>query len=171
MLAEAISKFVDGARRDIEQVLAERLFSTVDASGSSPRPFTENPGLRRLNLGMALAADILVAAVLLFASVRAMWEHQSYRARYSLRVVLPRVLLAVVLMHFSLPFMQMVIDLNNALCQVALSLGDQLRVDGMPWSPAISQAAVQRMNVEQDLFHAVFAVVVVVALIILLLSY
>ena len=171
MLSEAVATFVGGARRDIEQVLGQRLFSTLDTSGPSPRPFTENPGLRRLNLGMALAADILVAAVLLFGSVRAMWEHQSYRARYSLRVLLPRVLLAVVLMHFSLLFIQMAIDLDNALCAVAISLGDQLRVEGMPWSPAISADAVQRMSVEQDLFHAVFAVVVVVALLILVLAY
>ncbi len=171
MLAEAIARFVDGARHDIEQVLATHLFSTVDTSGPAPRPFTENPGLRRLNLGLALAADILVAAVLTFASFRAMWEHQSYRARYSLRVLLPRVLLAVVLMHFSLLFTQMAIDLDNALCQVALGLGDQLRVDGMPWSPSISAAATAHMTATQDLFHAVFAVITVVALVILMLAY
>jgi Conjugal transfer protein TrbL len=54
---------------------------------------------------------------------------------------------------------------------VAQSLGDELRIDGLPWSPVIGPPAVSRMSLSQDLFHAVFAVAVVIALVILVLAY
>jgi hypothetical protein len=170
MLTGALAHFIDGARADIERTLQRHLFSTVDTSVPGARPITENPSLRRLNLGMALATDILVGAVIVFASLRSMWE-RSLRARYSLKVMLPRLLLALVLVHFSLPLMQMGIDLDNALCRVALSLGNELHVDGLPWSPVVSQAAAQKISLTQDLFHGVLGVIVVVTLVILVLAY
>lgn len=170
LLTGALAHFIDGSRGDIENTLERHLFSTVDTSVPGSRPLTENPSLRRLNLAMALATDILVGGVVLFASLRAMWEH-SLRARYSLKVMLPRLLLALVLIHASLPLMQMGIDLDNAMCKVALSLGNELRVDGLPWSPVVSEAAANRISLSQDLFHGVLGMVVVVALVILVLAY
>jgi TrbL/VirB6 plasmid conjugal transfer protein len=170
MIADALAKFVDGARLDIETELDKYLFRTVDLTGGAPRPITDNPALRGLNLRMALAGDVLVGAVVLFSSLRAMWE-RSTRAHYGLKAVLPRLLLALVLMHFSLPLMQMGVDLDNALCRVAMEAGQPLSSAAMPWSPAISSAAVQHISAEQDLFHAVFSVALVIALVILVLAY
>lgn len=169
-LAEAFAQFVDGARSDIGSLLQRYLFRTVDTAAGSGQPFTANPSLRRLNLSLALAADALLGAVVLFASLRSMWE-RSLRARYSLKVMLPKLLLALVLVHFSLPLMQMAIDLDNALCAVVLDLGDELRVDGLPWSPLLSPDAVAHMSATNDIFHGVFTVAVVVALVILVLAY
>jgi hypothetical protein len=171
LLSGALGHFVDGARGDIEGVLRRYLFRTVDTTAVQPRPLTDNPGLRRLNLGLAVACDLLLTAVLLIASLRGIFERTGYRARYSLKVMLPRLLLAIVLVHFSLPLLAMALDLDNALCAVALSLGDELQVDGLPWSPVIGPSAVAHMSVGQDLFHAVFAVAVVIALVILVLAY
>jgi hypothetical protein len=171
LLSGALGHFVDGARADIEGVLRRYLFRTVDTTAVQPRPLTDNPGLRRLNLGLAVACDLLLTAVLLIASLRGIFERTGYRARYSLKVMLPRLLLAIVLVHFSLPLLAMALDLGNALCAVALSLGDEMQVDGLPWSPVIGPPAVARMSVGQDLFHAVFAVAVVIALVILVLAY
>jgi hypothetical protein len=171
LLSGALGHFVDGARADIEGVLRRYLFRTVDTTADHPRPLTDNPGLRRLNLGLAVACDLLLTAVLLIASLRGIFERTGYRARYSLKVMLPRLLLAIVLVHFSLPLLAMALDLGNALCAVALSLGDEMQVDGLPWSPVIGPPAVARMSVGQDLFHAVFAVAVVIALVILVLAY
>jgi hypothetical protein len=171
LLSGALGHFVDGARGDIEGVLQRYLFRTVDTSAAQPRPLTDNPGLRRLNLGLVVACDLLLTAVLLVASLRGLFERTGFRARYSLKVMLPRLLLAIVLVHFSLPLLAMALDLDNALCAVALSLGDELHVDGLPWSPVIGAPAVARMSVGQDLFHAAFAVAVVIALVILVLAY
>ena len=170
MIAEALARFVDGARVEIERELDKYLFTTVDLTGGSPRPITDNPALRGLNLRLAVAGDILVAGVIVFASLRSMWE-RSVRARYSLKVFLPRVLLAVVLMHFSLPLMQMAVDLDNALGHVATEAGQPLQMAAMPWAPAISSEAVKHISAEQDLFHAVFSVALVIALVILVLAY
>jgi hypothetical protein len=171
LLSGALGHFVDGARADIEGVLQRYLFRTVDTSAAEPRALTDNPGLRRLNLGLAVACDLLLTVVLVLASLRGIFERTGYRARYSLKVMLPRLLLAIVLVHFSLPLLGMALDLDNALCAVALSLGAELHVDGLPWSPVIGAPAVARLSIGQDLFHAVFAVAVVIALVILVLAY
>lgn len=170
MLTGALATFVDGARNDIENELGRRLFGTVDLSVPGGRPLTANPSLRRLNLSLAIAADILMGAVVLFASLRTVFE-RSTRSRYSFKVLLPKLLLALVLVHFSLPLMQMGIDLDNALCTVVTQLGDQMRVDGLPWSPSLAPDTVASISATNDLFHGVFDLVVVVALVILVLSY
>jgi len=171
LLTGSLTHFIDGARTELEHVLQRYLFSTVDTSVPGDRPITAKPALARLNLGLALATDTLVAGVLLFASLRSVWERTTFRSRYTLKVMLPRLMLAIVLAHFSLPLMQMAVDFDNALSRVALNLGDNIRVDQLPWSPALSHDAVQHMTVTQDLFHAVFAVVLVVAVVILVLAY
>jgi len=165
-----LTHFVDGARNDIERVLDRYLFSTVDTSVVAPRAFTDNPSLRHLNLGIALAMDVLLAAVLVFGLLRSMFE-RSMRARYSLKVLIPRLMVAIVLIHFSLPLAQMGIDLDNALGRVALGLGDTMQVGGLPWSASLSAPTVQQMSVTQDIFHAVFVVGLVIALVMLVLAY
>lgn len=166
-----LTHFVDGARSDIEHVLDRYLFSTVDTSVAHGRAFTDNPSLRHLNLGMALAMDLVLAAVLVVGLLRGIFEHTSFRARYSLKVLLPRIMVAVVLIHFSLPLMQMGIDLDNALAGVAAGLGGSMHVDGLPWSASLSAPLVAHMSVTQDIFHAVFAVALVIALVLLVLAY
>src|SRR5438132_2577924 len=65
----------------------------------------------------------------------------------------------------------MAIDLDNAIGQVALSLGGNLSPDALPWSGTLGPASVQAIRVSQDLFHALFALALVVALVILVLTY
>ena len=165
-----LTHFVDGARNDIEHVLDRYLFTTVDTSVPYARAFTDNPGLRHLNYGLAVAMDLMLTAVLVVGLLRGLFE-RSFRARYSLKVLLPRLMMAIVLVHFSLPLMQMGIDLDNALGHVAAGLGGGLHVDGLPWSASLSQPLVARMSVTQDIFHAVFVVGLVVALVLLVLAY
>ncbi|MBV8194240.1 MAG: hypothetical protein JOY80_01790, partial [Candidatus Dormibacteraeota bacterium] len=93
------------------------------------------------------------------------------RARYTLKLILPRLMVAIALVHGSIYFVQMAIDLNNAIGSVALSAGGSLTVDTMPWSATFDPASIQAIQVSQDLFHAIFAVALVVALVILVLSY
>jgi hypothetical protein len=171
LVVGVLTHFVDGARHDIEIVLQRYLFTTLDTSVPYTRAFTDNPPLRHMNFGMALAMDVLLAAVLVFGLLRSLFEHQSFRARYSLKVMIPRLMAAIVFVHFSLPLVQMGIDLDNALGHVALGLGDAMHVDGMPWSAALSAPVVAQMSATQDIFHAVFAVGLVVALVLLVLAY
>lgn len=171
LIVGVLTHFIDGARHDVESVLQRYLFSTVDTSVPSARAFTDNPPLRHLTFGIALAMDVLLVGVLLIGLLRGIFEHTSYRARYSLKVLLPKLLLAVALVHFSLPLTQMAIDLDNALGQVAMGLGGGMHVDGLPWSSSLSAPLVANMSVTQDIFHAVFVVGLVIALVLLVLSY
>lgn len=165
-----LGHLVSVARVDLMRVLDRFLFRTVDPTVSGNRPITANPGLARLNLGLAVAVDVLTGAVILFASLRSIFEH-SIRSKYDLKVILPRVLLAIVLAHFSLTFIQMAVDLNNALGSVALSLGGPLNGDNLPWSPSLSPQVIAGLVGGQDLFQALMALGLVVAMVILVLAY
>ena len=168
LIVGMVGHFVDGARRDIDSVLTTYLFSTVDPQGGGP--FTSNGTIHRLNGGLVIAVDALVALVVLFGFLYHIFDH-SPRARFGFKVFLPRVMLAIVLAHGSLLFIQMAIDLNNALAHVAMSLGDAVGSDNAPWSGPISATAVDHLRLTEDLFGGIFDVMLVVALVILGLAY
>jgi len=170
MLTGVLSHFIATARADLNSQLGRYLFTTVDPTGSGTRPLTANPAIAHLNGALALVADVLVAAVVLYASLRSIFEH-SIRARYALHLVIPRVMAAIVMVHGSIYFIQMAVDLNNAIGGVAESLGGPFTVDTLPWSGSMSAATVSIIQGSQDLFHAIFAIGVVVAVVILVLSY
>ncbi|HEY6470364.1 MAG TPA: conjugal transfer protein TrbL family protein [Candidatus Dormibacteraeota bacterium] len=170
LLTGVLGHFIATARADLDTELSRYLFSTVDPTSAGVRPLTANPAIARLNTSLALAADVLVGAVLLYASLRSIFE-RSVHASYELQVVVPRVMAALVMVHGSIYFIQMAVDLNNAIGNVAQSLGGPLTIDTLPWSASMSPATVALVQGSQDLFHAVFAIGVVVAVVILVLSY
>jgi hypothetical protein len=165
-----LGHFVDTARVDLLGVLDRFLFRTVDPTVSGNRPITANPNLARLNFGLTLAVDAMVGLVILLTSLRSIFE-RSMRSKYDLKVILPRVLFAIVLAHCSLLFMQMAIDLNNALGNVALSLGGPLNGDTLPWSPSLSPPSIAALISGQDLFQVAMLVALVAAMAILVLAY
>ena len=170
LLTGVLGHFIATARADLDTELTRYLFSTVDPTSSGVRALTANPAIARLNRSLAITADVLVGAVLLYASVRSIFE-RSIQATYELQVVVPRVMAALVMVHGSIYFIQMAVDLNNAIGNVAQSLGGPLTIDTLPWSASMSPVTVSLIQGSQDLFHAVFALGVVVAVVILVLSY
>jgi hypothetical protein len=170
LLTGVLSHFIAMARADLDSELSRYLFTTVDPTASGIRPLTANPAIAHLNGSLALVADVLVGAVLLYAALRSIFERTS-QARYALHVVIPRVMAALVMVHGSIYFIQMAIDLNNAIGGVVQSLGGTLTIDTLPWSGSMSDATVSIIQGSQDLFHALFAIGVVVAVVILVLSY
>jgi hypothetical protein len=165
-----VGHFIAVARIDMMGVLDRFLFSTVDPTVSGNRPITANPSLAKLNLGLTVAVDVLIGAVVLFTSLRSIFE-RSMRSKYDLKVILPRILLAVVLAHGSLFLVQMAVDLNNAMDGVALSLGGPLNADNLPWAPSLSPLSIAGMVTGQDLFQMLMAVALVIAMGILALAY
>ena len=171
MLTGVLGHFVSSARTAVVDELDRYMFSTVDITRPGGPPLTSSPTLAQLNGGLMLAGDILLVAVIAWASLRSILEHRGLRPHYGLKVVLPRALVAVVLGHGSMWFMQMAIDLNNALGSVARTMGDGLNDSNLPWSATLDPGNVHRIEAAQDLFHAVFAVAIVVALVILAMAY
>ncbi|MDQ6747977.1 MAG: hypothetical protein M3010_07745 [Candidatus Dormibacteraeota bacterium] len=168
LLTTALLHLVSTARSDIDGLLSRYLLRTVDVVGGGS--FTGRSSVRSLNLGLVVAVDALLTAVVVFVFLRSMWEH-SIRSRYGMRVMLPRLLGTIVLVHCSLPLMQMVIDLNNALGSVALALGGPLHASPFPWSTALADPVIAAVAASQNLFHALFAVALVIALVLLALAY
>jgi hypothetical protein len=72
---------------------------------------------------------------------------------------------AVALATVSLPLLQQVIDLNNALCAVVVG-GAQLSLSALPWSSPLSQQGVQSAG--ENLFLLLFAAALVVAVAVLI---
>lgn len=169
LLTGVLAHVISTARIDLNGVFTRYLFTTVDPS--SGHALTTKASLVHLNTTMTIAADVLVGAVVVYSALRSMLEHQSMRPRYTLKVMLPRLMASIVLVHGSIYFMQMAIDLNNALSASVTWIDGGLSLDRLPWSSTFDPASVQAIQVTQDLFHALFAVALVVALVILALSY
>lgn len=170
LITGLLAHTVDTARTDIQNALQRYLFSTVDVSATGIRSVTANPALRQLNFGVGLMVDAMVGATFTFACIRSIFE-RSLRSHYSMKIMIPRLLCALVFAHFSLPLLQMAIDLNNALGYAALHLGANLTVDTLPWSPSMSPAEMYAISISQNIFHALFAIAVVLVLVILAFTY
>src|SRR5579864_5017545 len=89
LLTGVLSHFIGTASGDLNSALSRYLFSTVDPSAFPVRAFTANPTVAHLNGGLVIATDVLVGAVVLFTSLRSIFEH-TLRARYALKYALPR---------------------------------------------------------------------------------
>jgi len=112
---------IKGSAGDVSSVVGRFLFSTTDVLGGG-RPFTEGSVIARFQPTAVAISDAALAAVVIWACYQVMFSH-GMRSLYSIRVLLPRLLLAVVLVNFSLPLIQAAIDVDNALCAAVLAIG------------------------------------------------
>ncbi|MGB2938713.1 MAG: conjugal transfer protein TrbL family protein [Candidatus Dormiibacterota bacterium] len=74
--------------------------------------FTDNNVLRGLYALTSQMANAALVAIVVYSLLRSIWE-RGYRARYTLKAVLPKLLLVIALVNFGLPILQGAIDLNN----------------------------------------------------------
>jgi hypothetical protein len=84
--------------------------------------FTKNATIALYEPAVQLVADGLLTLVIAWASYRIMWGH-GLRSQFTVRVMLPRLFMAAVLINFSLPMLQAVVDANNTLCDVIQKFG------------------------------------------------
>ena len=86
------------------------------AAGQGSMPgcrFTDNAALRAFyGLTESMAIALLVVLVS-YALARSMFEH-SFHGRYTLKAMLPRLMLVTILITFGLGLLQQAVDLNNA---------------------------------------------------------
>ncbi|HUY54114.1 MAG TPA: conjugal transfer protein TrbL family protein [Candidatus Nanopelagicaceae bacterium] len=168
LLSGALSDFVSQARGSLDSALAGYLFGTYDAASPGSRlAFTRTPGLAPLNHLLVLAGGALVAAIFIYSSLRTVGDAGGSQ-HHQLQVVLPRVLLALALAALSLPLIQQLIDLNNALCSVVVG-GAAVNLGDLPWSSPLSAPAVA--SAADNIFLLLFAGALVLAVVILALAY
>ena len=131
----------------------------LDAPGCR---FTDNGVLRGLyGLTSAMAMSAL-AVMLTYAFARSMFEH-SFHARYTLKAMLPRVLMVVVLVTFGLALLQQAIDLNNAAVDAIWTYNSRISADSNLWILLVGTP-------ETDIVLAVLVFLVAVLLVLLVLT-
>ncbi len=158
---------IENAAPTIHDVAGLWLLNTHDLSHGIPRPITANPNLQALHHLILMMSDSLLVLALLWASGRSMWE-RSFRAKYTLKVVLPRILAAIALAHFSLFLGQMVIDLNNAMVAAVWTYRVPEHTAGFPWEVVLRAPLT---NPAEGIFTALLGLALLIAVCVLLLSY
>src|SRR4030081_1358758 len=132
-----LNNLINDVRDSIGTSVENYLLSTHDISTLTPRPLTEEPALQAMfHLTLAMA-DVLLVLIFTWAFLRSQWE-RSFRAHYTLKVVLPRAMAATAMAHFALLFGQMAIDLNNALVHAIWTQPLPGGSPRMPWTFAMS---------------------------------
>ena len=168
LLSGGLSEFVSEARGSLDSALGSYLFGTYDVAAPGHRlAFTQSPGLAAVNHLLVMAGGASLAAIFIYSSLRTVADAGGSR-HHQLQVVLPRVLAAVALATFSLPLIQQLIDLNNALCGVVVG-GAAVNLGDLPWSSPLSGPAVA--TAANNIFLLLFAAALVLAVVILALAY
>jgi hypothetical protein len=80
--------------------------------------FIRNVTIQRFEPKAQLVSNVALALVTIWAAYRIMWGH-GLRSQYTARILLPRLMMGVVLINFSLPLFQMAVDASNALSKAA----------------------------------------------------
>jgi len=164
-----VTGFFNNLINDVEQSIGGNvetyLLTTHDLSTGSTRPLTQEPALQAMfHLTLAMG-DVLLVLVFLWAFFRSQWEHTSFRPHYTLKVVLPRAMAAVVMAHFGLLFGQMAIDLNNAMIHAVWTQPFPGGAPRFPWTFAMNN------GFALPLFEILIRLAIVVMLIIVGLTY
>jgi hypothetical protein len=134
------TKLISDVQQSVAGAVETYLLSTHDLSSMTPRPLTAEPALQAMfHLTLAMA-DLLLVLVFTYAFLRSQWEHTSFRPHYTLKIVLPRAMAAIVMAHFGLLFGQMAIDLNNAMVHTVWTQPFPGSAPSFPWSFALTNA-------------------------------
>jgi hypothetical protein len=128
-LASGLSWFVIHGLPAVLQTLHDFMFDTVNPVVPTA-PFTTVAAIQRFTPLVQAAADSGLTLVVVWAAYRIMWARVTVRSQYVLRVLLPRLFLAAILINLSLPLIQAGVDASNALCDaVQLATGRQVLAD------------------------------------------
>lgn len=122
-LWELVTAAVSGSATEVAGVVTNFLFATYDVlDGNKPGqevPFTNSSVITDFLPSAVVIADAALVATVIWGSYHIMFGH-GLRTLYSVRILLPRLLLAIVLANFSPLLVQSAIDVNNALCEAVV---------------------------------------------------
>jgi hypothetical protein len=113
----------------VVQALGTFIFRTANPAVPSA-PFTTVGPIQSFAPLVQVASNSALTAVITWAGFRMMWGRVTTRSQFVLRVLLPRVLLAALLINFAVPLVQGAIDTSNALSDsVMLATHRQILTD------------------------------------------
>lgn len=146
-VAGNVHSFVLENAQLVIEVLRAFIFRTVNPADPGA-PFTSIGPVRTLTPLVQVAANSALTAVITWASFRMMWGRTTTRSQYVLRVLLPRILLAALLINFAVPLVQSVIDTSNALSDsVMLATNKQVLADLTGFVTNVTFVGVQAVTV------------------------
>jgi len=99
----------------LDKVWFDFVLSTKDFERGGD--FVANATIQRFEPKVQIVSNGALVLVAMWASYRTMWGH-GLRTQYSARILLPRLFMGAVLINFSLPLLQAVVDITNTLCTV-----------------------------------------------------
>jgi hypothetical protein len=133
------------------QVVAEALHAFIFRTTNPVAPgaaFTTVGPITTFTPLVQVAADSALVAVITYGSFRMMWGRTTIRSQFVLRVLLPRVLLAILLINFTVPLVQAAVDISNALSDsVGLATHQQIVADVREFSADGAFAGFQGITV------------------------
>ena len=80
-----------------------------------------NTTIQHYEPAMQAVADAALVLAIMWAGFRIMWGH-GLRSQFTARILLPRLLMGSLLINFSLPLFQMLVDTSNTVCDALRSL-------------------------------------------------
>lgn len=100
----------------VARTLLSFLFQTTNPAAPG-RPFTQMEIIRRFEPLVQLVSDAALTLVIVWAGYKIMWIRPTFMSQISARRMLPRILLAAILINFAPSLVQAGIDFDNVLCQ------------------------------------------------------
>ncbi|MFI5282767.1 MAG: hypothetical protein ACHQ0J_06510 [Candidatus Dormibacterales bacterium] len=95
------------------------ILSTTDLD--TGRDLITNATIRRYEPVVQIVSDSALVLVAMWASYRIMWGH-GLRSQFTARILLPRLLMGTLLINFSMPMFQMLVNTSNTVCDALKSL-------------------------------------------------
>ena len=86
------------------------------------KDFVSNVTIHRFEPVVQLVADSALVLVVVLACYKLMWGH-GVRSQYTLRMLLPRLMMGTLLINFSLPLFQLAVHASNVACDAIQSFG------------------------------------------------
>jgi hypothetical protein len=86
------------------------------------KDFVSNVTIHRFEPAVQLVADAALVLVVVIACYKLMWGH-GVRSQYTVRIMLPRLLMGTILINFAVPLFQVGVQASNALCDVIQGFG------------------------------------------------
>src|ERR1700704_1666971 len=86
------------------------------------KDFISNVTIHRFEPALQLVADAALVLVVVIACYKLMWGH-GVRSQYTVRILLPRLLMGTLLINFALPLFQVAVQASNAACDAIQSFG------------------------------------------------
>ena len=86
------------------------------------KDFVSNVTIHRFEPAVQLVADSALVLVIVIACYKLMWGH-GVRTQYTVRMLLPRLLMGTLLINFAMPLFQVAVQASNVACDAIQSFG------------------------------------------------